>query len=104
MAPRQPGGDTIFALSSAPGRAGIAVLRLSGPLVRTALQHLTRRPEPPPRRAALREFFASTEGQIDQGIVLFFPRPASYTGEDVAELHLHGGRAVLARMSEVLTA
>jgi tRNA modification GTPase len=52
----------------------------------------------------LREFCAPTEGTIDQGIVLFFPEPASYTGEDVAELHLHGGRAVLARMSDVLMA
>jgi tRNA modification GTPase len=102
MVSRRTGGDTIFALSSAPGRAGIAVVRLSGPLVKTALQDLTRRNVPAPRRATLREFFVPTEGPIDQGIVLFFPAPASYTGEDVAELHLHGGRAVLAQISDVL--
>lgn len=99
---RQP-GDTIFALSSALGRAGIAVVRLSGPLVETVLPQLTRARLPEARRATLRNFFATADhGAIDQGLVLLFPGPASYTGEDVAELHLHGGRAILARLTDAL--
>ena len=96
-------GDTIFALGSAPGRAGIAVVRLSGPLVRTVLPEVTLASLPKARRAVVRTVFAG-EKPIDQGLVLFFRRPTSYTGEDVAELHLHGGRAVLARISDVLIA
>ena len=99
---RQP-GDTIFALSSAHGRAGIAVVRLSGPLVEAVLPQLTRARLPEARRAALRKFFATADhGAIDQGLVVFFPGPASYTGEDVVELHLHGGRAILARLMDAL--
>src|SRR5262249_42542611 len=93
--------DTIFALASAPGRAGIAVLRLSGPRVRAALQQLTRATSPPPRRAVLHALSAG-ENVVDQGLVLVFPAPASYTGEDVGELHVHGGRAVLAGLTEAL--
>ena len=101
---RDGGSDTIFALASAPGRAGIAVFRLSGPLVRTALRHLTRRDAPAPRQAVLRRLHDPSGETVDQGIVLLFPAPTSYTGEDVAELHLHGGRAVLARVSDSLMA
>jgi tRNA modification GTPase len=85
--------DTIFAAATAPGRAGVAVIRLSGPGARQALENLTGRPCPEPRRAALRRLF--WEGaELDEALVLWFPTPASFTGEDVAEFHVHGGRAV----------
>ncbi len=91
--------DTIFALASGQGRAGIAVIRLSGPDVRTTLQRLAG-PLPPPRTAVLRALsFSSKEGEesklLDRGLVLFFPAPSSFTGEDVGELHLHGSYAVI---------
>lgn len=85
-------GDTIFALASAPGRAGVAVVRVSGPAAGTALRALAG-VLPPPRRAALREL-AYRGVPVDRALVLWFPAPASFTGEDVAEFHLHGGRAV----------
>jgi tRNA modification GTPase len=91
--------DTIFALASAPGKAGVAVLRVSGPAAGEALGRLTAKPLPAPRRAARRRFVEPDSGApIDEGLALWFPAPASFTGEDVAELHLHGGRAVLAAM------
>ncbi len=86
--------DTIYALSTAPGRAGIAVVRLSGPEAAAALGALAGR-VPPPRRASLARFRDADGETIDEGIALYFPAPASVTGEDVAELHLHGSRAVL---------
>ena len=85
--------DTIFALASAPGRAGVAVIRLSGPDAGRVVQQLTGKPLPPPRRAALRRF--SDGGVVlDEGLLLWFAGPESFTGEDVAELQIHGGRAV----------
>lgn len=88
--------DTIVALSSAPGRAAIAVIRLSGPAAGTALAALGGT-KPPPRRAALRTFRdPRTSEPIDRGIALWLPGPESQTGEDIAEMHLHGGRAVIA--------
>ena len=87
-------GDTIFALSSAPGRAGIAVFRLSGPAAGRALQRLAGRGLPPPRRAVRARLRHPASGEtLDDGLCLWFPGPASFTGEDVAELHVHGGRA-----------
>jgi len=83
---------TIFALASGAGRAGVAVVRLSGPRAGAALMALAG-PLPPPRMAALRRL-AHDGVEIDQGLVLWFPAPASFTGEDVGELHLHGGAAV----------
>jgi len=94
-------GDTIFALSSGPPPAGVAVIRLSGPGARFGLETLIDS-IPEPRNATLR-LIKSEDGQIlDQGLVLFFPAPASFTGEDVAELHVHGGRAVIAAVLRVL--
>ena len=87
--------DTIFALSSGPPPAGVAVIRLSGRGVRFGLETLIDS-IPEPRLAALRSIKARSGEVIDRGLVLFFPAPASFTGEDVAELHLHGGRAVVA--------
>jgi tRNA modification GTPase len=89
--------DTIFAPASAPGRSAIAVIRLSGPACSDVCQRLTKRPPPAPRRAALRHLHEPASGEaIDQGLLLWFPGPASATGEDVLELHVHGGRAVMA--------
>jgi tRNA modification GTPase len=86
------GADTIFALSSGPPPAGVAVVRISGPGVRFGLETLIDS-VPEPRKASLRLIRSNGE-RLDRGLVLFFPGPASFTGEDVAELHLHGGRAV----------
>ncbi|MGD0142006.1 MAG: tRNA uridine-5-carboxymethylaminomethyl(34) synthesis GTPase MnmE [Rhizomicrobium sp.] len=86
--------DTIFALSSAPGRAGIAVLRVSGPEAGGALQSLTQADIPDARHATLRRLVESG-AEIDRALVLWFPAGASFTGEDVVEFHVHGGRAVV---------
>ncbi|MBX7198386.1 MAG: tRNA uridine-5-carboxymethylaminomethyl(34) synthesis GTPase MnmE [Rhodospirillaceae bacterium] len=86
---------TIFALASGHGRAGIAVIRLSGPDAGEALRRLAG-PLPPPRVAARASFTdPRTSDLLDQGLALWFPGPHSFTGEDVAELHIHGGRAVI---------
>lgn len=91
--------ETIFAVATAPGKAGIAVLRVSGPEAGPALAQLTDRPLPPPRRAVLRIFRDPNDGEtIDTGLALWLPGPGSFTGEDMAELHVHGGRAVAAAM------
>lgn len=96
-------GDTIFALATAPGRAGVAVLRISGPQAGAGLTALTGKPPPPPRFAALRRLVDPQAGEtLDQALLLWFPGPASFTGEDVAELHLHGGRAVTAGVAAAL--
>lgn len=95
--------DTIFALSSGHGRSGVAVVRVSGPGTAGLLQTLTGASEMPPREAVLRALKnPETGGLIDRGLVLFFPGPRSFTGEDVAEFHLHGSRAVLDEMFECL--
>ncbi len=83
---------TIYALSSAPGRAGVAVVRVSGPDAGAALAALAGG-LPHARRAVLRRLSWRGEA-IDEAIVLWFPAPASFTGEDCAEFHIHGGRAV----------
>lgn len=94
--------DTIYAVSSGGGRAGVAVLRLSGPGAGTALMALAGR-LPPARRATLARLREPADGQtIDRGLVLWFPAPESFTGEDVAELHVHGGRAVTAAVIAAL--
>src|SRR5215469_9192183 len=94
--------DTIFALATAGGRAGIAVLRLSGTQARPTLQALTNL-VPPPRQARRAHFRDPFTGEtIDNGLVLFFPGPRSFTGEDVAEFHVHGSRAVVAGLIEAL--
>jgi len=94
--------DTIYAFSTAPGRAAIAVLRLSGPGAGAALKALGGK-LPQPRRAAVMIFADPASGEvIDRGIALYFPAPSSHTGEDMAELHLHGGRAVAAAVLEAL--
>jgi tRNA modification GTPase len=96
--------DTIYALASAAGRAGVAVVRISGPAAGAAVRQLTNgRPLPEPRRAVLRRFTdPDGSAELDRGLLLWFPAPQSFTGEDVAELHLHAGRAVLRAVVEAL--
>ncbi|WP_395665313.1 tRNA uridine-5-carboxymethylaminomethyl(34) synthesis GTPase MnmE [Methylocella sp.] len=97
-------GDTIFALSSGAGRAAVAVLRLSGPASAAIVKAVCGR-LPAPRRAVLADFQNPASGErIDRGLVIFFEGPASFTGEDGAELHAHGGRAVVAALIEALSA
>ena len=93
---------TIFALSTAPGRAAIAVIRISGPDAAVALRLLCGR-VPPPRQAHLAQLRHPASGEpLDQALVLYFAGPASETGEDIAELQLHGGRAVVRAVLEAL--
>ena len=92
--------DTIFALATAPGRAAVAVVRISGPGAGEAVRALAGR-LPSPRMASLLRL-AHEDETIDQALVLWFPGPASYTGEDVAELQLHGGVAVVEAALEAL--
>ncbi len=97
--------DTIFAVGTAPGRSAIAVLRLSGPATAKALRSMTGKAPPAPRRATRRLVLGLGLGPsepIDEGLVMWFPGPASYTGEDMAEIHLHGGRATVAAALEAL--
>lgn len=93
--------DTIFALSSGSPPAGIAVIRVSGPQASAVLEELSGRI--PPKRRAVRALFRDTNSApLDDGLMLWFPGPATATGEDLAELHLHGGRAVVAAMENAL--
>src|SRR5690349_24141779 len=87
--------DTIFALSSGHGIAAVAVVRISGPRAGDALQILTGR-IPVARKVALVTIRNAEREEIDQALTLWFPAPHSETGEDVAELQIHGGRAVTA--------
>lgn len=87
--------DTIYAVSTAPGRAAIAVVRVSGAHALHALRALAGEPSPSPRVATVRRLKNADGDTIDQALVLWFPEPASTTGEDVVEFHLHGGRAIL---------
>jgi tRNA modification GTPase len=93
---------TIFALSSAPGRAGIAVVRVSGPAAGDLIDALAP-PRPKKRFAALRRIRDAQSGEtIDEGLVLWFAGPRTETGEDMAEFHLHGGTAIVRAMLAVL--
>ena len=94
---------TIFALSSAPGKAGIAVLRVSGPQAAAAARALSGRAELPPRKAVTVRLRDPRSGEtLDHGLVLLFKGKCSYTGEDLAEFHVHGGRAVVAGVVDAL--
>ena len=101
-----PGGhtDTIAAVATAPGRGGIGVVRVSGPTA-THIALTICGTLPPPRVAGFRVFSTSASDVIDSGIVLHFPGPSSFTGEDVVEFHGHGGPVVLQLvMQSVLSA
>ena len=97
-----PATDTIYAPASAAGRAAIAVIRLSGPEAGPAMEALAGKLPPPrvARHVRLRDPASGEE--LDDAIALWFPAPHSVTGEDVAELHLHGSRGVLAAVMAVL--
>lgn len=96
--------DTIYALSSGALPSGVAVLRLSGPASMRAVAALAGSPIPEPRRAALRTIRNSCGDVLDQALVLVFPGPHSFTGEDCAEIHLHGSRAVVSAVFGELNA
>lgn len=96
-------GGTIFALSSGAPPAAIAVIRISGPAAGEALQLLTGRVIEP-RRPTLAALRATDGAPLDQALVLWFPGPGSATGEDLAELHCHGGRAVVTAVERALAA
>ena len=89
--------DTIFALSSGRLPSGVAVVRISGPRVRFVLETIIGY-IPEPRYAAYKLFRTRNGDTIDRGLVLFFPGPNSFTGEDCAEFHLHGGKAVVEKL------
>lgn len=98
------GLDTIYALASGRGRAGVAVIRLSGPSAFSILEQLTDKPLPPIRKASVREVFSLDKSfLIDQALVILFEGPASFTGEDVVEIHLHGGPALVAALFDQLS-
>ena len=93
--------DTIFALATGAGRAAIAVMRLSGPASGPVLDALCGK-RPAPRRSSVSPLRAPSGEILDRALVLWLPGPGSYTGEDCAELHLHGGRAVIDGVAAVL--
>ena len=87
---------TIYSLSSGPGISGIAVIRVSGKETTNVIKLLTRKKLPEPRTASLRKIYKiKTNELIDEGIILWFPGPKSYTGEDMAEIQVHGSKAVI---------
>ena len=87
---------TIYALSSGPGVSGVAIIRISGPDTLLVVEKLTGKEIPKPRMASLRKINnINTSELIDEGLILWFPGPDSYTGEDMAEIHVHGGKAVV---------
>ena len=95
--------DTIHALASGAPPCGVAVVRVSGPAVVAIAAELVAEP-PPARQAALRRLRDADGSTLDHALVLRFPSPNSFTGEDVLELHLHGGRAVVAAVQRRLSA
>src|ERR1700687_4689455 len=100
---KQPAPDTIYAPATAAGRAAIAIIRLSGPASGRAVAALVGK-LPPPRVARHVRLRDPDSGEdLDDGLALWFPGPGSVTGEDVAELHLHGSRAVIAAVMAALS-
>lgn len=96
--------DTIYTLSTAAGRAAVAVIRISGPDAATAVRSLIVGELPTPRVAALRELRDPRNGEgLDRGLLLYFPAPNSFTGEDLLEFQLHGGRAVVQAVLDSLS-
>ncbi|EXJ86872.1 tRNA modification GTPase [Capronia epimyces CBS 606.96] len=109
---RPPVSDTIYALSTAPGRAAIAVIRISGPACLGVYRRLCpNRPDPKPRTAVLRRLYGPDDSRslhdriLDNGaLVLYFPAPNTVTGEDILELHVHGGPAIVRSVLEAISA
>ena len=96
--------ETIAAVATPPGRGGVGVVRVSGPLAATILQGVTGGVLPPPRRAVFARFRDAEGETLDEGLSLFFPAPKSFTGEDVIELHGHGSPVVMDLLLERICA
>jgi len=95
---------TIYALSSGPGISGVSIIRVSGPDTKNVIKKLTGKEIPSPRMATLRKINnINTSELIDEGIIIWFPGPESYTGEDMAEFHVHGGKAVVMAVQEAIS-
>ena len=95
---------TIYALSSGPGISGIAIIRVSGKNTTEVIKKLTGSKVPSPRVATLKKFNKNGKKElIDEGVILWFPGPNSYTGEDLAEFHVHGSRAVIKAMHSAIS-
>jgi len=95
---------TIYALSSGPGISGIAVVRVSGKDTSEVIKQITREDLPTPRVATLKKFNKiDTNELIDEGVIIWFPGPNSYTGEDLAEFHVHGSRAVISALHSTIS-
>ena len=94
---------TIYALSTGPGIAGIAIIRVSGKKTADVIKKITGNKLPNPREATRRKFnYINTNELIDEGVLLWFPAPNSYTGEDLAEFHVHGSRAVITALHKTM--
>lgn len=96
--------STIFAPATAQGKAGVAIVRISGPNAKLACEKLCGLTNPVPRKAVFTKLRTADGTPIDDALVLFFPHPHSFTGEDVVELQTHGGRAILAAVLKELAA
>ena len=96
--------DTIFALSSGQGKCGVAVVRVSGPKTPDALLQVVKAKRlPTAKMVNLTKLYNPADGEaVDKGLVVWFPGPQSFTGEDVCEFHVHGGPAVVTAMHSVL--
>ncbi|MDD9798041.1 MAG: tRNA uridine-5-carboxymethylaminomethyl(34) synthesis GTPase MnmE [Alphaproteobacteria bacterium] len=95
--------STIYALSTPAGRGAIAIIRLSGPRVASALMALTNKPLPAPRESVVRYLYhPQSKAALDEALVLYFKAPHSFTGEDMVEFHLHGGPMVVGSVLEAL--
>jgi len=95
---------TIYALASGPGISGIAIIRVSGKNTQDVIKKITGKGLPTPRLATLRKFNKNGQKKlIDEGIIIWFPAPNSYTGEDLAEFHIHGSHAVINAMHLALS-
>ena len=95
---------TIYALSTGHGVSGVAIIRISGNEASNVIKSLTGKHVPTPRVATLRKINnINTSELIDEGIILWFPGPESYTGEDMAEIHVHGGKAVVLAVQKEIT-
>ena len=95
---------TIYALSTGPGISGIAIIRVSGKNTADVIKKITGEKLPSPRVATLRKFNKNGQKElIDEGVIIWFPAPNSYTGEDLAEFHVHGSRAVINAMHSAIS-
>ena len=99
-----PASSTIFALATPAGRGAVAVVRLSGPSAGNVLERLSGARLPSARRAVVRRLRTSGGELVDEALILWMPAPASFTGEDCAELHLHGGPAIVSAVFDLLLA